>query len=169
MSNIGDIQRALSGSIASPYGSAPTIAQMLDLQEFFSKAAADGMASTATADTLLWTNPYDFPVAMVSAKWVCTGAALTNDNTNNAVITLKSNDGAGGATAIGLTLTTSITLHGATLLQNQSNPFDTVTGAGINIPSGGGLWLNIAKGGTGVVVPISLFVIRLRRGEFTGV
>lgn len=169
MSNIGDIQRALSGSIASPYSGAPTVAQMLDLEELFTKAAADGSAAATTADTLLWSNPYDFLVTIVGAKWTCTGAAITTDNTNNAVITLKSNDGAGGSTNIGLTLTTSILLHGASMAQNQSVAFDTVTGGGVQIPAGGGLWLNIAKGGSGVVVPVSLFTVRLRRGEFTGV
>jgi len=155
------------GAQASPYGGGPTVAQLVDFHERFDKLAADGMASTATADTLLWTNPYDFTVYMVSARLTCTGAGITADNTNFATIALKSNDGVGGATATGLSITTAITDSG-NISQNQSKSFTLLTSAGAAIPAGGGLWLNIAKSGAGVVVPVSIINVRFRRGEFTG-
>ena len=167
MSNIGEYQKAQAGSTASPYGGGPTVAQAYDFHERFDKLAADGMASSATADTLLWTNPYDFTVYMVGARITTTGAGITADNTNFATIALKSNDGAGGATATGLSITTAITDSG-NLAQNQSKAFTLVTSAGAAIPPGGGLWLNIAKAAAGVVVPVSIINVRFRRGEFTG-
>jgi len=167
MSNIGEYQKAQAGATASPYGGGPTVAQAYDFHERFDKLAADGAAGTATADTLLWSNPYDFPVYMVSARLTLTGAALTADNANFATIALKSNDGVGGATATGLSITTAITDSG-NISQNQPKAFTLVTAAGAAVPAGGSIWLNIAKSGTGVVVPVSQISVRLRRGEFTG-
>jgi hypothetical protein len=167
MSNIGDIQKSMSGAQASPYGGAPTVAQLFDETLFFNKAADDGAAATATADTLFWTNPFDFPVQIVSARYTPTTGGITADNTNFATIALKSNDGAGGATATGLSITTAITDSG-NLSQNQSKAFTLATAAGQTIPAGGGLWLNIAKSGTGVVVRAGILTVRLRRGEFSG-
>src|SRR3954470_10745486 len=167
MSNIGDLQKSMAGAQASPYGGGPTVAQLVHFHERFDKLAADGAAATATADTLIWTNPYDFTVYIVGGRWTTTGAGITADNTNFATIALKSNDGVGGATATGLSITTAITDSG-NFTANQSKAFTLVTAAGAAIPAGGGLWLNIAKSGTGVVVPVSVFNIRFRRGEFTG-
>ena len=167
MSNIGEYQKAQAGSTASPYGGGPTVAQAYDFHERFDKLAADGMASTATADTLLWTNPYDFTVYMVSARLTCTGAGITADNTNFATIALKSNDGVGGVTATGLSITTAITDSG-NITANQPKAFTLVTASGAAVPAGGSIWLNISKAAAGVVVPVSQISVRLRRGEFTG-
>jgi hypothetical protein len=166
MSLLGDFKKGLASLVQSAAGAPmPVVHQLTDLFFNFVKAAADGAAATATADTLFWTNPYDFTVYVVSAKAVMTGAALTNDAANNAAISLKTNDGAGGATAIAATLNTTVAAHGATLLQNQSVAFEVITAANIAIPPGGGLWLNIAKNGTGVVVPVSNYTVRLQRAE----
>jgi len=167
MSNIGEYQKAQAGATASPYGGGPTVAQAYDFHERFDKLAQDAAAATATADTLLWTNPYDFTVYMVSAKLTCTGGGVTADNSNFATIALKSNDGVGGATATGLSITTAITDSG-NITANQPKSFTLLTAAGAAIPAGGSIWLNIAKTGTGVQLPISQFCVRLRRGEFTG-
>lgn len=167
MSNVGDAQKAMVGSTCSPYGGAPTVAQLFDETLFFTKAADDGMVGTATADTLFWSNPFDFPVFMVSARYTPTTGGIVADNANFATIALKSNDGAGGATATGLSMATTIT-DSNTLSQNQSKQLTLATSAGQTIPAGGGLWLNIAKSGTGVIVRAGIFAVRLRRGEFTG-
>jgi hypothetical protein len=174
MSNIGDFMKGVDGSLGVGRGGGPlpgtsvlepVVNQAFDLWVDFDKTAADGMASTTTADTFIWTNPYDFTLYLQSARMITLGAGLAADNTNNAVITIKTDNGAGGATAIGLTLTTSLTDSG-TFLSNQSKTFNTVTGANIALVAGGNLWINIAKGGSGVIVPISSFFIRLRRGEY---
>ena len=167
MSNIGDLQKSMAGAQASPYGGGPTVAQLVDFHERFDKLAQDAAAATATADTLLWTNPYDFTVYIVGGRFTPTGGAIVADNANFATIAIKTNDGIGGATAVGLSITTAITDSG-NFTANQPKAFTLLTSAGAAIPPGGGLWLNIAKSGTGVQLPISLINIRLRRGEFTG-
>ena len=131
----------------------------------FNKAAADGMANTVTADTWFWTNPYDFTLYLQSARLVATTGSLTADNTNFAVITIKTDNGAGGATAVGLTATTAITDTGNWVV-NQSKTFNAVTGANIALVAGGNLWFNIAKTAAGVVVPISSYFVRMRRGAY---
>ena len=166
MSNIGEYQKAQAGSTASPYGGGPTVAQAYDFTERFDKLAADAMASTATADTLLWSNPFDFPVWIVSARLTVTATGITGSDVANAVITLKSNDGVGGATAIGASLTSDVATGNFAI--NQAKSFTSIVSAGAQVPAGGGLWLNIAKTGAGVVVPPSLINVRFRRGEFTG-
>lgn len=169
MSNISDFQTAMAGSEAASLGGRATVAQAFDFTLRLDKLAADAMANTATADTLLWSNPFDFAVRIEDSFLVCTGAGITGDNTDFVTITLKSNDGAGGATSIAKTLTTALTDAG-TISQNQPKAFTVTTAAGQNVPaSGGGIWLNIAKSGAGKVVPISYFMIRIRRGEFRAV
>lgn len=163
MSNLGDFLRGLV-TLANQYGGLDTVRQATDIEAIYDKAAADAMASTATADTLVWTNPYDFDVYVVSGKYVGLGAGLTADANNNATITFKTNDGAGGATAAALAVTTSVA-DGGTWISNRSKAFTARTLANCRIPAGGGLWINITKGGTGVVVPISRYHIRLQRGE----
>ena len=174
MSFIGDFMKALDGSdgigrAASPLPGTsvaqPVVNQAFDFWVQFTKAAADGMASTATADTWFWSNPYDFPVYLQSAIAVATTGSLTADPTNFAQILIKTNNGAGGATAIGLTGNTTV-VGTNTWNTNQPVSFDTVTGANIAVPAKGGLWFAIAKQGAGVVVPASAFFIRLRRGEY---
>jgi len=176
MSLLGDFMRALAGTdgigrdtpalTGNPNTSnVPVVHQAFDLTIPFAKAAADGAAGTATADTLFWTNPFDFPVLVVAGRITPIGAGVTADNTNFATITIKTNDGAGGATGIALTANTTITDLG-NLTSNQSKSFTLLTPANQIVPAGGGLWFNIAKSGTGVVIPISNYTIRLQRGEF---
>lgn len=161
--NLGNAKKALSASLTQ-LGGLPTIDQALDINVQYLKAAVDGAASTATADLVVWVNPYDFPVYVVSA-YALAAAGLTADNTNFATITFKTSDAlAAGATAIALTLATTLTDSG-TWAANVPEPFLTVTKANVAIPAGGGLWFNIAKSGTGVVVPISQFVVRLSKAE----
>jgi hypothetical protein len=156
-----NLKARLGGTVGNDEGAENVINQLTDLIVQASKAADDGGAANATADTLLWTNPFDFSVVMVSARYTPTTGAITGDNTNNAVITLKSNDGAGGSTAVGLSITTDVAT--GNFSTNQSKAFTSQTPAGAVIPAGGGLWLNIAKGGSGVVVRAGLLNVRLRR------
>ncbi len=161
--NLGNAKKALSSSVTQ-LGGLPTIDQALDFQVQYLKAAADGAASTATADTLIWVNPFDFPVYVVSA-YAATASTLTADNTNFATLTLKTSDAlAAGATAVALTMTTAITDSG-NWAANVPEPYTSRTIANVAIPAGGGLWFNIAKSGTGVVVPISQYVVRLSKAE----
>jgi len=174
MSNIGDFMKGVDGSLGVGRGGGPlpgtsvqepVVNQAFDFWVQFNKAAADGAAATATADTWFWSNPYDFTCYLQSAIAVATTGTLTASNTDYATITIKTNDGIGGATAVGLSALTQVTGTNS-WATNQPRDFGVVTGAGIAIPAKGGLWFNIAKTGTGVVVPISSYFVRIRRGEY---
>lgn len=125
------------------------------------KSADDAMASTTTAETGL---SISIPAAPANLGTVARAfqvnqitytpltGAITNDNTNNAVITVSYRLSATGGTLTTLgTLTTSITALGATIAQWQSVAF-TLTTANLLIAAGATLTFSIAKGGSGVVV-----------------
>lgn len=176
MSLIGDFMKALAGTdgigrdtpflVGNPNtGNVPVTHQAFDLWVDFDKTAADGAAATPTADTFIWTNPYDFSLLVTAGRMIGIGAGVTADNTNFATISIKTDNGAGGATAIALSAATTITDLG-TLVSNQSKLFTLLTPANQILVPGGNLWFNIAKAAAGVVVPISSYFIRLQRGEF---
>src|SRR5450631_3420720 len=111
MSLLGDFLRALDGtdglgrataSLAGNPNTAnvPVVHQAFDLSAVFAKAAADGAAATATADTLFYTNPFDFNLVVTAGKIIGVGAGITADPANFATITIKTDNAAGGATAI---------------------------------------------------------------------
>lgn len=161
--NLGLAKKALSASVTQ-LGGLTTIDQGLAVDVQYNKTAADGMASTTTSDTLFWVNPYSFPVYVAAGYAVGLGTGITGDNTDYVTITIKTNDGAGGSTAVALTLTSQLT-DGGSWTSNQSKAFTTLTKANTAVPAGGGLWFNIAKGGAGKVVPISTYCIRLLKAE----
>lgn len=120
----------------------------------FTKTTADAMASTATAEAATpWIRNHT--VGLVRAIRVHPTAALTGDPTNNATITVSKRDAAGAnLTTLG-TLTTT-----ASWVAGTSVSF-TLTAANLAVVAGGGFTMSIAKGGTGVVVPISEIVIEV--------
>lgn len=162
MASIDDFLKTLGGTFGKDRD--PAINQAFDLWVDFDKTAADGMASTATADTFIWSNPFDFPLFVVSGTMITLGAGLTVDNTNFATVTVKTDNGAGGATATALTINTTVTELATSFTSNIRKAFTTLTAANQAVASGANLFFNIAKTGTGVVVPISAYQIRLRRG-----
>lgn len=174
MANLEDFMKGLAGTAGLgrdnaplfPGQSAPVVHQAFDLWVPFQKAAADGAAATPTADTLInFVNPFDFNLVVVAARVRGDGAGLAGDPANFATITIKTDNGAGGATAIALTWS-SLSTDGGTLLSNQSKSFTAWGGANAILVPGGNLWFNIAKSGTGVVVPASNYHIRLQKGQF---
>jgi hypothetical protein len=160
---LNNIKMKLAGTTGLEEGGEAAINQLTDLLVSFQKAADDAMAADATADAVQWTNPFDFPVYVVGARYTATTGGITANATNNATVALKTNDGVGGATATALAFTTDVAFGNVS--QNQSKAFTTLTPANARIPAGGNLWLNIAKGGSGVVVRAGRFDVRLRRGD----
>ncbi len=173
MANIDDFMKRLDGTDGLGLANTPlfpgqgagVVHQAFDFWVDFDKTAADGTAATTTADTFIWTNPFDFNIVLVAARAITLGAGLTADNTNFATITLKTDNGAGGATAIALTITTTVTDSG-TFSSNQSKSFTAWTGANSVVVPGGNVWFNIAKSGTGVVVPISSYFLRFQKANY---
>lgn len=161
--NLGLAKKGLAGNVTQ-LGGLATIDQALSIQVQYNKTAADGAANTATADAPFWTNPFDFPVYVASGRILGIAAGVATDETDYVTITIKTNDGAGGATAIALTYASNAAGGGA-LTSNQSKAFPTLTRANVAVPVGGQLWFNIAKAGAGKVVPISTYVIKLFKAE----
>lgn len=153
------------GHGSASYGDGSGSAIVDNLTDFFvqfSKPAADSMAADATAATTTgWTNPYDFNVVVVSGKLV-SASTLTAHADNNAVITLQVDDAANGTPAVALTWTTSV-LGTGNWAADTAEANTGRTAANCTVVPGACLHYAIAKGGTGVVVPITHFVIRLRR------
>lgn len=160
--NLGNAKKSLSASVTQ-LGGLDTIDESLAFYVTYFKAAADAMASTATTDTLVWVNPFNVPVYFVSAYGVATGAGITANDTDFATITFRTIDLAGGSSAAALTVVTNVA--GGTWTQNRSKAFTTLTKANAAIPVGGGISFSIAKGGSGVVVPVSYFGIKLFKAE----
>lgn len=138
-----------------------TIGSVFDFQVQFQKAADDGMASTATADTKFWTNPYTFPVQIVAASYNADGA-ITADNANYATVSVKADDGLGGATAAIAQWVTQITGSGNIVAQ-IAKAATLLNTASVAVPAGASLFFNVAKTGTGVIVRSGVFTLRCRK------
>lgn len=129
------------------------------------KAAADGMASTATADAKFWSNPFDFPVQVVGLTYNATGAGITASDTDYAAINIKTDDGSGGAAALAMKLETKTSASGGTgnITANIGASTTVKQSGGAVVPIGGNLFFGISKTGAGVIVPAGKIVVRLRR------
>ena len=133
-----------------------TVGQAHTDQLTFSKAAADGMASTATAETYLGLYvPYD--CTLTAAYFIPTSGGLTADNTNFATITISKRDSAAANKTTIATITTTITSSG-NLTQGVAEP-SVVAAGGVSIAAGSTITFEIAKSGSGVVVPAGLFTL----------
>jgi len=161
MSNLGDFKRGLC-TLANSVGGLPTIHQLTDILFTYNKAAADSMAADATAAVLAFVNPFDFPLKVVSGKLV-SASALTAHDTNNAVISFRTDDGADSTPAIAISWTTSTTGTGSWVADIPES--GTLTAANVVLAAGACLHFGITKGGSGVVVPVTYFSLRLQRAE----
>lgn len=114
------------------------------------KDAADGAANTATAE-----KPFGARINAyrnVSAIFLTPAAALTGHASDNAVITVRVRDGAGGAAATVAQLTTT-----ASWTAFVPVSLGTITNGALS--PGNVLTVEIAKGGSGVAVPASQLVV----------
>lgn len=167
MSNIADLKKKIAGDLAQDSGGQDTVNQLNDFVVTYQKAAADSMAADATAVTSFWHNPFDFTCYVVSGT-ISAAATLTAHDTNNATITVEADDAANGAPAAALTWNTDTTSGGGTgnWAVDTAVPHVTRTAANCAVVAGANLHIQIAKGGSGVVVPISRIAVRMRRGEY---
>lgn len=120
----------------------------------FVKTAADGTAATTTAEA---GTPWNYLLSNGRVRRIIIKptAALTGDPTNNAVITVSKRDAAGGTkTTLGTITTTASWVAGV-------NVSVTLTAANLDVVAGGALTCEIAKGGTGVVVPICRIIVEV--------
>lgn len=155
------VKRALVGLLAGMnLSDAIAAAAQVNSDYFvFSKAAADGMASTATTETDC--NIFLKRACIIkSVAWIPTGAAVTNDNTNNFTLTVSKRDAGGANLTTIATLTNTVTAYGATAAQRAAQQA-VLTAANVAVVAGSTLTYSIAKNGSGVVVPVSMFVVEV--------
>lgn len=138
--------------------------KMTDFTVDFLKAAADGMASDVTAATKFWCNPFDFNISVISGK-ASPNAGLTASDAANAQINIQTDNAADSAPATAIQWSTATAPSGGTgnwltdIAMNQTSR----TSANCTLVPGANLFFAIAKTGGGVAVPISTYVVRLRR------
>jgi hypothetical protein len=154
-----DLLKKTQVGLASSAGLADAIGAVADQNTrstYFTKAAADGMASTTTSE--VFTGNVTVRKAKLKGIYLnLTGAGLTADNTNFATITVSKRDSAGAnKTTLG-TLTTTITSSG-NLAQGGAKPF-VLTAANVDLPALTTFTFEIAKSGSGVVVPAGVFTV----------
>lgn len=116
------------------------------------KAAADGAAGNATAETAIGVvgpGPVNIAIGQVN---IHPSAALTADNSNFATITVAKRTAGGGAVTIA-TATTKTAGGGGTGNWVAWTPLVIPASAGASLAPGDAITVTIAKSGTGVVVP----------------
>lgn len=135
----------------------------------FTKSAADGAAATATSETVI--GMVARASKLIGARFV-PAAALTADNTNNAVITVSKRDSAGANKTTIASLTTNVA--SGNWVQWAPKALTLGLAAAIQVAAESSITFEIAKGGTGVVVPagtLELFFgagAQVRAGEIKG-
>src|SRR5690349_21757330 len=143
---------ALGGSTLQLHGGESVAQQLTDLHCEFVKAADDGMASTATANTKFWPNPYPFSVELIDFKHSADNT-ITASDTDYPTTQTKFDDGAAGTPAVGLDMKTQTTASGGTgNVVAQVQKTNPGVGTSKICPVGGNLWIAIPKTGTGVIV-----------------
>lgn len=122
------------------------------------KAAADAMASTATAETLCFGLPTlpgyadGDPFGILYRVDLTTDANATQDAANYATITFNKRD-ATGANPLAIATYATQTAQQGTLTAWDPKA-GVITSANAVVVAGGAVTVSIAKSGTGVVVPI---------------
>lgn len=164
MTQIADAKKKLAGDLAQDSGGQAIVNQLFDFYIDAVKAAADGMASTTTAATKFWTNPFDFNCYVVSGV-ISPDATLTANDTNFATITVEVDDAANGTPAAALTWTTTTTGTGNWAV-DTNEVHNTRTAANCTIVPNAAVHYQIAKAASGVVVPASRISVRVRKGEY---
>ena len=139
-----DLLDGQSAAAFAPAGQATTI-------QWF-KEAADGLASTATAERVVFTAPEDITITSVTVE---PAAALAASDTNYATITIVRRDGNGSNTATILAETTQTVGAGGTGSWTAFSTVSLGSLANTALTEGQKVTIAISKTGLGVAVPIA--------------
>lgn len=153
----------LAGANTLDDGGEPAIHDLTDFHVTYFKATDDALPADATPDTLIWMNPYSFPVQVVSGRYVPTSGDIVFNATNFFSFSIKTDDGLPGGAIPIATLFYSNGLAANATLQNDSKPFTGWQPTNSIVPPGGGVYYAVNKGGTGAVFRAGLISLRLRR------
>lgn len=121
--------------------------------------AADGAANTTTAENSLGAV---FESGTLVDAYVIPDAALTADDTNNAVITISKRDSAGANKTTIATITTNVASGNWVQFARKALTLSNVT-----IAAGSSFTYEIAKGGTGVQLPALRIALVIDRAQTT--
>ena len=160
--NLTALKKRLGGTDALDLGGGDTVDQLSDTHVRWTKAADDTLAADATANTKVWTNPYDFPLEVMGLKYSA-GGTITAHDTNYATLSVKTDDAAAGTPVAALDMATKITGGTGNVAAEISEAHTTRTAANCTVPVGGNLYVAIAKAGSGVVVRAGVVTVRLKR------
>ncbi len=165
MSNQTLLQDSLMGLFATPLGNegAKTEVESICTEVFrWKKAAADAMASDATTETLGFSVPWAGYVTKIT---IVTDADVTGHASNHATVTVNKRDAAGAnSVAIGTYTTDSDVAAQGSLAEFVDKTFALSAVAGArDVVEGGCINVAIAKGGSGVVIPIAEIAVHIRR------
>ena len=160
MSNAGDVQKRIAGTLGVDEGGESTVKELLGVPVIYNKTAADGAAATTTADTKFWANPFSFSLRLERVQYTA-DAGITANDTNYATFNVKKDDAAGGALAVMSTADTTTTGTG-TFATDTPIEFD-VTAANAVLAAGAGVHFGIAKAGSGVVVTSGVLTLYFSR------
>lgn len=123
------------------------------------KAAADGAANTATAESLIPRHPRQ---ERITAIEYVPAAALTADDTDYVTITVRKRDGAGGAAVTVATMTSKITGGSGNWSAFQAVSLGTIANPDLLV--GDLLTIEITKAGAGKAVPIGFLRVKTAIG-----
>lgn len=158
MGNADKVKMRLAGTDGIEDGAEDTVNALTDIPWVIT-LAADGAASTAISITKSFTNPFDFTLRLVSAG-VNAGAAVTADASNNATITLSTDNGADSAPATAASITTDVATGNWAADITKAM---TLTSANCLIPPGANVYYTQTKAASGVQLPVRNIVARFRR------
>jgi hypothetical protein len=178
MSALTNLFKSLAGAFAEQGASSTQNAPDLVESAFdeiatFTKAAADGMASTVTAATKFFQNPFAYDLEVMGFV-ISPDAALAADAANTATIIIHTDDAADSAPASAIQVRTLIAAPGSnswatdiaqriTQATVNAGTKGTMTAANLRLRPGAHLFFEITKQGTGVVVPASSYRVLLRK------
>lgn len=166
MQEAGALTSFITGGVAVADAPNTIAAVHSDLFPIY-KSAADGAAATATAETytgiylpqVQGLNPTTGQRAYrVNGAYInFAGAGVTADATNNATITITARDQNGLNPVVVATLVTNLALGSAVI--GATKAFTLATTNPAVLPFGTTFTYTIAKGGTGVVIPVSVITL----------
>lgn len=172
-----------SAQAAQNFGSASELIDAtFEEVAWFTKPAADGMASTTTAATKgndvngiggCYSNCHSYDLE-VYGLIIVANATLTADAANFATISVLTDDAADSAPAAALALSTTIAAPGSgnwavDVAQRVTSATAAAATKGVLTPAntrlrpGANVFISIGKSGTGVVVPICQIGVLLRK------
>lgn len=157
------LKARLAGTVALEEGGEGAVDDLLDFTITWQKPAADAAAGDLTADLVVWVNPFSFPVKVMAGRYTANSGALVANDTNNVTINIKTDDGLPAGPAPVTALSYQNTVANGGLLVNDSKAFPVWTPGNAVVPPGGGVWVGVAKAGTGVILPSGVITLRLRK------